>query len=394
MASLNARACVSAFLEPERKFSPKHAKTGSRNKKEPVPKVALSKATVSKAKCDSDSVSKSDFSVVPSVRTEPPKSKPVVLNRNGSVIPVIKFDKNGSPCTLIIKEVDDGGSVPYNREGLLYNGDTIHPDAHIFVADEQKFQLPKRIVPTVIPARVSTVKRAVKNATSVGILPSSKKHSKRNNGWCPLGEPIKVIEYRERSSKVHRKYFAGIRRRKEDIFVRDSVVIKSDSGKNDRPYVAKIGSIWQESDGSLMMMTFWYYRPDDIKSQTTDCVGRELLGSQHHDINSVSCIEEKCYVLGYLQYCRYHASVMRSTVINPLSGSSSDSIVPGLPESQQGDDEDMDDINLIELDPKKQQMEELGPSLKKLQDTDPFLVFLCYRGFNHMSGKIQGGRAG
>lgn len=169
MASLNARACVSAFLEPERKFSPKQAKS-SGNKKEPIPKVAMSKA---KAKCDSDSVSKSDFSVVPSVHT---KSKPVVVNvnGNGSVIPVTKFDRSGSPCTMIIKELD----VPYNREGLLYNGDTIHPDAQVFVADEQKFQLPKRIVPTVVPARVSTVKRAVENAASTGILPSSKKHSK------------------------------------------------------------------------------------------------------------------------------------------------------------------------------------------------------------------------
>ena len=28
--------------------------------------------------------------------------------------------------------------------------------------------------------------------------------------------------------------------------MRDSVVIKADSGKSDNPYVAKIGSIWQE----------------------------------------------------------------------------------------------------------------------------------------------------
>jgi hypothetical protein len=30
-----------------------------------------------------------------------------------------------------------------------------------------------------------------------------------------------------------------------------------------------------DADGSLMMMTFWYYRPDDIQSQnpTTECVG-------------------------------------------------------------------------------------------------------------------------
>lgn len=31
----------------------------------------------------------------------------------------------------------------------------------------------------------------------------------------------------------------------------------------------------------------------------------ELLASQHNDDNSVACIEEKCYVLGTTQYCRY-----------------------------------------------------------------------------------------
>ena len=195
MASLNARACVSAYLEPERRFSPKHVKNGG-NKKEPVPKVTVSKVAVSMTKCDSKSAFKSDSSVVPSmskVPTEPPKSKPVVVNvnENGSVIPVsIKFDKSGSPYTMIINELDDGGGVPYNREGLLYNGDTIHPDAHVFVADDQKFQLPKRIVPTLVPARFSTVKRAVKKATSTGILPSSKKHSKVRNGTSAINKMI------------------------------------------------------------------------------------------------------------------------------------------------------------------------------------------------------------
>ena len=35
--------------------------------------------------------------------------------------------------------------------------------------------------------------------------------------------------------------------------MRDSVVIKSDSGRNDKPYVAKIGSIWQEP-GDLLLL--------------------------------------------------------------------------------------------------------------------------------------------
>jgi hypothetical protein len=93
---------------------------------------------------------------------------------------------------------------------------------------------------------------------------------------------------------------------------------------------------------------------------------------------------------------RYHSSVVRSTVINPLSEFLTSAIVPGLSESipQDDDDEPQMDTDLIEFDPKKQLLEEPGPSLEKLQDTDPFLVYLCYRGFNHISGKIQSGRAG
>ena len=30
----------------------------------------------------------------------------------------------------------------------------------------------------------------------------------------------------------------------------------------------------------------------------------ELLASQHHDDNTVACVEDKCYVLGLSEYCR------------------------------------------------------------------------------------------
>ena len=35
------------------------------------------------------------------------------------------------------------------------------------------------------------------------------------------------------------------------------------------------------------------------------CPQREVLASQHHDDNSVACIEDKAYVLGCRQFCRY-----------------------------------------------------------------------------------------
>ena len=91
---------------------------------------------------------------------------------------------------------------------------------------------------------------------------------------------------------------------------------------------------------------------------------------------------------------------MRSTIINPLTRSLTSGVVPELSETMtQHDDDDDDgellmDTDLIELDPKKQQLEQPGPMLEQLQDADPFLVYLCYRGFNHISGKIQSGRAG
>ena len=52
-----------------------------------------------------------------------------------------------------------------------------------------------------------------------------------------------------------------------------------------------------------------------------------------------------------------------------------------------------EDTDLVELDHNmKQQQEELGPSLSELQQVDPALVFLCYRGFNHITDRLQSGK--
>ena len=88
--------------------------------------------------------------------------------------------------------------------------------------------------------------------------------------------------------------------------------------------------------------------------------------------------------------------MVKSTISSPFT--SSNGIVPELPQTAttvtlDHDHSHTDDISLVELDPKKQQLEHLGPSLSELQDADPFLVFLCYRGFNHISGKVQNGKA-
>lgn len=56
----------------------------------------------------------------------------------------------------------------------------------------------------------------------------------------------------------------------------------------------------------MMMSLLWYYRPEHTESgrqpHNIDC---EVFASKHRDINSVACIEEKCYVLTFNEYCRY-----------------------------------------------------------------------------------------
>ena len=70
--------------------------------------------------------------------------------------------------------------------------------------------------------------------------------------------------------------------------MRDCIILKAGVRKQERPYIAKVASFWQEngelsclsantysilSKGSVMMTVFWYYRPEDIA------------GSDFHEVN-------------------------------------------------------------------------------------------------------------
>lgn len=56
----------------------------------------------------------------------------------------------------------------------------------------------------------------------------------------------------------------------------------------------------------MMVSLLWYYRPEhtDQGRQPSDQQD-EIFASRHKDINSVACIEDKCFVLTYNEYCRY-----------------------------------------------------------------------------------------
>ena len=55
-----------------------------------------------------------------------------------------------------------------------------------------------------------------------------------------------------------------------------------------------------------MMSLLWYYRPEHTEEgRKPHHLPDELFASRHRDVNSVACIEDKCYVLTFNEYCRY-----------------------------------------------------------------------------------------
>lgn len=54
------------------------------------------------------------------------------------------------------------------------------------------------------------------------------------------------------------------------------------------------------------MSLLWYYRPEHTdQGRKPGQMEDEVFASRHKDVNSVACIEDKCYVLTYNEYCRY-----------------------------------------------------------------------------------------
>uniref|UniRef100_A0AAQ5YS73 BAH domain-containing protein n=1 Tax=Amphiprion ocellaris TaxID=80972 RepID=A0AAQ5YS73_AMPOC len=138
---------------------------------------------------------------------------------------------------------------------------------------------------------------------------------KSTNGWRPVGLPFeKEVFSVGEDSMVLRKCFEGVHRDGDLIRVRDTVLLKSGPRKKSLPYVAKISALWEEPEsGELMMSLFWYYRPEHTqggRNPSMHCEN-EIFASRHQDVNSVACIEDKCYVLTLAQYCRFCALVKR-----------------------------------------------------------------------------------
>lgn len=143
-----------------------------------------------------------------------------------------------------------------------------------------------------------------------------KKWRKKNtNGWQPVGLPYqKEVFSVDKETPVLRTCFEGVQRDGDVIRVRDTVLLKSGPRKKSLPYVAKVSALWEDPEsGELMMSLFWYYRPEHTQGGHNPNIHceNEVFASRHQDVNSVACIEDKCYVLTLAQYCRFCALVKR-----------------------------------------------------------------------------------
>ena len=197
MASLNARACVSVLMESTRRTSkakkgisheattprpitprpvspPKEnggiPKPSSPHASNPTPLslILIQKISSRQSSVDRDDGTSCGFSDYRSYVVA--CASPTTLERYGII-----------QTTESTTESED---VPYNTEGLLWNGDTLHPQSRVYLCADGS--VPQRIVPPVQPATIASVQKAVCKA--------KKQH--RKNGKKKAMKVIIIYEYK------------------------------------------------------------------------------------------------------------------------------------------------------------------------------------------------------
>ncbi|XP_004712762.1 bromo adjacent homology domain-containing 1 protein isoform X3 [Echinops telfairi] len=194
-----------------------------------------------------------------------------------------------------------------------------------------------------------------------------RRRRRRTNGWVPVGAACeKAVYVLDEPEPAIRKSYQAVERHGEMIRVRDTVLLKSGPRKTSTPYVAKISALWENPEsGELMMSLLWYYRPEHLQGGRSpsmhESLQNEVFASRHQDQNSVACIEEKCYVLTFAEYCRFCAMAKRRGEGLP---SRKTALVP--PSSDYS----------------------TPPHRTVPEDTDPELVFLCRHVYDFRHGRI------
>ncbi|KAI9562380.1 hypothetical protein GHT06_013345 [Daphnia sinensis] len=158
-----------------------------------------------------------------------------------------------------------------------------------------------------------------------------------SNGWSWEGNSFQsLVHLRNEDLPAVRKCYPAMRHTQGDIVrMRDCILLKSGPKAKDLPFVAKVSALWENADdGEMMMSLLWYYRPEHTEGgrRATD-LDDEIFASRHRDVCSVACIEDKCYVLTFNEYCRYRkrAKMMEQGVPPPF-GAAMSSVTGETPE--------------------------------------------------------------
>ncbi|XP_050668820.1 uncharacterized protein LOC126968060 [Leptidea sinapis] len=191
-----------------------------------------------------------------------------------------------------------------------------------------------------------------------------------SNGWQWDGDCYLSKVYLNNDSRqdMTARCWSRMSHASGDRVARGDCVLLRASPARAQPFVARVASLWENpNDGEMMVSLVWYYRPEhtDRGRLPTDAPD-EVFASRHRDANSVACIEDKCYVLTFNEYCRYKKrlkAMKEGITIAP-------SIVPALPSS--------------EVTPA------VAPNDTKLPPSvSPELVLFCRRIYDFRSKKIH-----
>ena len=192
MASLNASACVSAMMEPEKKGRLDKSKLYGVNSNE----TQLIEARKSWSISSSDDLSAGIPSPIVDLEDlEPTRAKELSLSPARFYGSSASSDADTSKDSDDILNVSDpnlllaiatlASATPYildelafNKLGLLYNGDTIHPAARVFFTSDTDLSLPDRIIPRVVPSQEKFLKRSISKAMTQRLVGKKRKGAK------------------------------------------------------------------------------------------------------------------------------------------------------------------------------------------------------------------------
>lgn len=187
MASLNASACVAALIEPEKRSKSHKNGSGLTNigdkshlRQESVRSLLVSpsddflhpRVTPNSSPHMKDSLRTKEYSLSPArldkLSTSSLSSEADSSKDSDELLEVATDPQVYTLLALASSLASAHGSelefLPYNKLGLLYNGDTLHPNARMFYTSDTELTMPDRVIPRVVPSQQRFVRSAISDA--------------------------------------------------------------------------------------------------------------------------------------------------------------------------------------------------------------------------------------